>query len=353
MTQIDKIKNHVEKSKAVETKAKSALELLASNLKVSPQGLKDTLLKTVCKEMKTNEELITFVIVAHKYNLNPLTKEIFAFPDKKGGIVPIVSTDGWTKLMVTHHEYKTHYFNYSDNSITMSKAKPCPEWCEIVIEKNNGSSVVIREYLDEVFRDLSFGNPWQSHTKRMLRHKTKIQGVREAFGFSGVYDQDEAERIIEAQIVPYNEHVGQEEVMESPKISSENVTEASQKQPVTETINAQASVDAVKEKIKKDTKKAPVSTEKKDYSLTPNDEIRVRKIKEWLANLCNGEEKSIADTIQELTTWKNEKDEIVTGVRDITQIKNTFKIKEVFLETAKLYAQFTNQNVKELTNLGD
>jgi hypothetical protein len=39
--------------------------------------------------------------------------------------------------------------------------------------------------------------PWKTHPKRMLRHKALIQCARLAFGFVGIYDQDEAERIIE------------------------------------------------------------------------------------------------------------------------------------------------------------
>ena len=34
----------------------------------------------------------------------------------------------------------------------------------------------------------------------MLRHKAMIQCARLAFGYGGIYDQDEAERIVEAQI---------------------------------------------------------------------------------------------------------------------------------------------------------
>ena len=44
-----------------------------------------------------------------------------------------------------------------------------------------------------------YPGPWQTHTKRMLRHKTLIQGFRLAFGFAGIYDEDEAGRIIDAQ----------------------------------------------------------------------------------------------------------------------------------------------------------
>ncbi len=46
--------------------------------------------------------------------------------------------------------------------------------------------------------------PWQTHTKRMLRHKALIQCSRIAFGFVGIYDEDEAQRIIEGQAVLVN-----------------------------------------------------------------------------------------------------------------------------------------------------
>ena len=179
---------------------KTAIQELAGRLQVSPDVLEKTLKATIIKGKNrpaTNEEFVSFIIVANQYALNPLTKEIYAFPDKNGGITPIVSTDGWNKLMTSHKGYKAHYYKESENRVTMKSAKPCPEWMEIHIIKKDDSEVVIREYLDECFRDLNYANPWQTHTKRMLRHKTKIQGAREAFGFGGIYDEDEAERIVD------------------------------------------------------------------------------------------------------------------------------------------------------------
>jgi len=41
--------------------------------------------------------------------------------------------------------------------------------------------------------------PWKSHPRRMLRHKALIQCARLAFGYTGIYDEDEAQRITEAQ----------------------------------------------------------------------------------------------------------------------------------------------------------
>lgn len=192
-------------------KKASLLAAMAARFGMEPNVLFDTLKGTIMKADKdgrvpSNEEMVAFLIVANKYQLNPFTKEIYAFPDKRAGVVPIISTDGWSKLMVSHENYKTHSFRYADKNVELAGAKACPEWCECDIEKKDGSHVVIREYLDEVYRPAFEGKggykvegPWQSHTKRMLRHKVKIQAAREAFGFSGIYDEDEAERIIEIQ----------------------------------------------------------------------------------------------------------------------------------------------------------
>jgi len=59
--------------------------------------------------------------------------------------------------------------------------------------------------------------PWQSHPKRMLRHKAMIQCARLAFGYGGIYDQDEAERIVEAQPIGQQRQpvdMGQAEVVQ-------------------------------------------------------------------------------------------------------------------------------------------
>jgi len=166
----------------------------------------------------TNTEFLAFIAVANTYKLNPLTKEIYAYFDK-GAVIPIVSTDGWNKLMTMHPNYKTHNYKYAEEMKTMPGAKPCPEWIEVIIEQKDGSQVRVREYLDECFRNLQYTNPWQTHTKRMLRHKAKIQGAREAFGFGGIYDKDEGERIIEGQLAeePIEEPLGITEQAQNPQ----------------------------------------------------------------------------------------------------------------------------------------
>lgn len=159
----------------------------------------------------TNEQMAALLVVADQYGLNPFTKEIFAFPDKQNGIVPVVGVDGWSRIINDHEQSDGFEFRQSEKMTTLPDAKPCPEWMEVVIHrKDRDHPIVVREYLDEVYRPIGTyadGNkhkpgPWQTHTKRFLRHKTLIQGARIAYGFGGIYDEDEAERIIERDVTP-------------------------------------------------------------------------------------------------------------------------------------------------------
>lgn len=152
----------------------------------------------------TTEEVAAFLMVAHKYDLDPFTNEIYAYPSKKGGIIPIIGVDGFISKAIDHPDYNGMELTLADEEVTMDGAKPCPVWCEVKIyRKNTEKPTVVREYLDEVYVPprSGYAGPWQSHTKRMLRHKAIIQGARVAFGITGLYDEDEARRIIDAEIV--------------------------------------------------------------------------------------------------------------------------------------------------------
>lgn len=161
----------------------------------------------------SNEQLAALLIVADQYGLNPFTREIYAFPDKQKGIVPVIGVDGWNRIMNDHPAMDGVEFRYSENMVKIdADAKECPEWVEAVIyRKDRNHPIVVREYLDECYRAAFSGSgqngsykvagPWQSHTRRFLRHKALIQGARIAFGFSGVYDEDEAQAISEARLV--------------------------------------------------------------------------------------------------------------------------------------------------------
>ena len=154
----------------------------------SNQGeLIDTLKSTAFKGGNvTDAQMTALMLVAQQYNLNPWLKEIYAFPDK-GGIVPIVGVDGWARIMNDHPQFDGMEFEQDDESCTC-----------IIFRKDRSHPTKATEYMAECRRQNA--QPWNSHPKRMLRHKAMIQCARLAFGFGGIYDQDEAERIVESPL---------------------------------------------------------------------------------------------------------------------------------------------------------
>ena len=176
---------------------------------VNPQELKETLIQTAFRTetQATDAQMASLLIVAGQYKLNPWTKEIYAFPDKNKGIIPVVGVDGWSRIINGNSNFDGMEFKFSENMVRMEGAKvDAPEWVECVIyRKDRTHPTVVREYLSECYRapfESKTGyvveGPWQSHPSRFLRHKATIQCARLAFGFVGIHDQDEAERIAES-----------------------------------------------------------------------------------------------------------------------------------------------------------
>lgn len=158
---------------------------LASIFDIPDTGELVSVLKaTAFKGNVSDAQMSALLIVANQYGLNPWTKEIYAFPDKNNGIVPVVGVDGWSRIINGHQMFDGMDFTQDDESCT----------CRIY-RKDRNHPIAITEYMSECKRN-GVG-PWVSHPKRMLRHKAMIQCARLAFGFGGVYDQDEAERIVE------------------------------------------------------------------------------------------------------------------------------------------------------------
>lgn len=177
----------------------------AARYGVKPKDVGEILKNTVFKGA-TDEQLAALLIVAEKFNLNPFTREIYAFPDKGGGIVPLVGIDGWYRIVNENPQLDGFEFNYAEKTSKVAAKENCPDWIECVIyRKDRTRPIVVREYMEECFK--SGSGPWSSHPRRMLRHKAFIQAARMAFGFSGIYDEDEAQRMAEARVVEVNEQM--------------------------------------------------------------------------------------------------------------------------------------------------
>lgn len=162
-------------------------------------GLIDTLKATAFKGQVSDAQMTALLVVANQYGLNPWTKEIYAFPDKNNGIVPVVGVDGWSRIINSHPQFDGIEFEQDEQSCTC-----------IIYRKDRTRPTRVTEFMSECFRPVG---PWQSHKRRMLRHKSMIQCARLAFGYGGIYDQDEAERIVESGV----KHMGDVEVLNAPQ----------------------------------------------------------------------------------------------------------------------------------------
>lgn len=162
------------------TEAKpSAMNVLAARLECDPNELAETLKKTVFKNA-SDAEYQALVIISNSYELNPILKELYAFPAKGGGIVPVVSIDGWLKIINRQPNFDGMTVEISEDGSSAT--------CSIHV-KGRAHPTIVTEYLSECARATE---PWKTMPKRMLRHKAIIQGGRVAFGLGGIQDEDEA-----------------------------------------------------------------------------------------------------------------------------------------------------------------
>lgn len=167
---------------------------MASRLSCDPAKLLNTLKATVFKGAN-DEEVMALVVVSNEYQLNPLLKELYAFPAKGGGIAPIVSVDGWNKMLIRQPDFDGIEFEFEHDE----QRQPVACTATVFI-KNRSHPMRITEYFAECFRNT---DNWKNMPHRMLRNRTLCQASRMAFGFSGVYHEDEAVTInVESSIVP-------------------------------------------------------------------------------------------------------------------------------------------------------
>ncbi|WP_206052592.1 recombinase RecT [Neptunomonas marina] len=182
------------------TPQKSPFAVMASRLNIDEQETRSLMTNTLMKAKNNGQvsdgELITFLAIANEYRLNPLTKEIYAF-NNRGAIQPIVSIDGWLKIINEHTQFDGMEFSDSLDANGALSAITCR-----IYRKDRQRPTEVTEYLDEC---KGTSEPWKKWPARMLRHKATIQAARYAFGLSGIIDEDEAERYRQTTLVSERE----------------------------------------------------------------------------------------------------------------------------------------------------
>lgn len=166
---------------------KSIVLDMATRYGMEKDAFEATLKATVVPANVSPAQFAAFLLVAKEYNLNPITKEIYAYPAKNGGIQPIVGIDGWCNIINSNPQLDGITF---EDAVDES-GKIISITCRIH-RKDRTHPTECTEYMEECFRPNS--QPWEKWPARMLRHKALIQCARYAFGLSGIVEQDEAER---------------------------------------------------------------------------------------------------------------------------------------------------------------
>jgi phage recombination protein Bet len=140
----------------------------------------------------TQEQALAFLTVCREYKLNPLIKEVYAFPSR-GGIQPIVGVDGWLAIANRQPQFdglETEEINDAEGNLIAIKAT--------IWRSDRKHPTTATERMSECVRPTPI---WTKYPCRMLTNKAIIQAIRRAFSISGICDPDEGERIAECQSV--------------------------------------------------------------------------------------------------------------------------------------------------------
>jgi RecT family len=102
----------------------------------------------------------------------------------------MVSVDGWIRLMNEHPAFDGIEFEYTVDGKGGTTA------IEAIIHRSDRKHPIkVMELMSEC---KGTTGPWSKSPSRMLRHRALIQGVRVAFGFSGIHAEGD-EEVVEAQ----------------------------------------------------------------------------------------------------------------------------------------------------------
>jgi phage recombination protein Bet len=164
----------------------SLINALARQYEMDPAEFFRVIKATVMPREATMEQTAAFLMVCKEFNLSPMLKEIHAFANRKtGGIVPMVSVDGWSTMVNRQPQYDGVEFSYEQDEKNRIVSCTCTMW-----RKDRSHPTVVTEFLVECFKEDS--QAWKMAPARMVRHRAFVQAARLTFGFSSAWDEESA-----------------------------------------------------------------------------------------------------------------------------------------------------------------
>tara|TARA_Y100001963_G_scaffold76119_1_gene105578 strand:- start:668 stop:1384 length:717 start_codon:yes stop_codon:yes gene_type:complete len=205
---------------STEASKRSILDKMSKHYGIMPDVLHKTLVKTIFPSEKeaTPEQVAAFLMVCDRTGLDPFQREIYAFPARGGGIVPVIGADGYYRAL-TNDEDITGVavdYGYKDDNLVSCTAR---------IHKGDTTPYVeITEFLSENKRNTP---NWNQMPHRMLRHRALMQATRIACGLHGVYDREEAVAVPGVETGPVETEAV---VVETPTIDLSKAKDASKEE---------------------------------------------------------------------------------------------------------------------------
>ena len=119
------------------------ITVMAERAGLDPYVFRDAVAKVAMPTGFSREEFAACLMVAHKYDLDPFTKQIYFMKTKGGTIQPIVSVDGWAHILNRHPEHDGMTFRDALDD----KGKLVSITCSIR-RKDRSHPIEVTEYLD-------------------------------------------------------------------------------------------------------------------------------------------------------------------------------------------------------------
>jgi phage recombination protein Bet len=159
----------------------SIFQTFAASRQMEKEALIQTLFKTIAPADATMEDLVGFLQIAHRFQLDPWAKEIFLIKSK-GRVSTYISVDGYATIVNREREYDGCEFTYDQDDQGRIIACTCSMY-----RKDRTRPTVVTEFLDECMMPNS--EAWRKAPGRMLRHRAFVQAARLAFGITGALDE--------------------------------------------------------------------------------------------------------------------------------------------------------------------
>jgi phage recombination protein Bet len=170
---------------------KSLIATMAERYGIGTDQFFETIQQTIMPSAATKAQTAAFLIVCNRYGFDPFLRQIYAFPTKGGGIVPVVGVDGWLDIMNSNPQYDgDEYLEIRDSGNLIGATVT-------IYRKDRSRPVIHSEYFEECKRNT---DPWTNMPRRMMKNRTYVQAIRRAFGVAGIMDPEEAEALREINI---------------------------------------------------------------------------------------------------------------------------------------------------------